>query len=215
MNLVEQSIPRRRTVLAMAITSTVLAACGGGGGGDPVAGPGDDGGAEVPPSSAVKTWQAQAQLLEQTDGQAGSVQVAINADGLGYAVWSQVDDAGRRAIFSSRYSNGQWDATPSRLTSSTQQTSAALAFDPQIVVHANGDATAIWRVNNDGAEFIQFNYAQSGVWLQPPGNIFQAGESINSLKLVSDGTGRAMAVWHEAGGTTGTGVTAIRFNRGG
>jgi hypothetical protein len=192
-------------LLGSAISTALLAACGGGGGGDAAPAPGDGGG-QLPPGGSVpvaKTWQG-AQLLELTAGKASQAQVAINAAGVGYAVWRQ-QDGNFDIILTSRYINGVWEKP--------QQISAAGdtgdLTEPQVVVHSNGDASAIWRrslitlgVTNYA---LEFNYAVNGAWLAEPVGTFFSEFNIGSLALVTDGSGKALAVLRSKKG----GATAI------
>jgi hypothetical protein len=199
MKTLENITLQRRTLLGSAISTAVLAACGGGGGagGDAAPAPGDGGG-QLPPGTPLpvsKAWQG-AQLLELGDGKATAAQVAINEAGVGYAVWLQ-KDGGFNAIFANRYVNGVWDGA--------QKISAVgdtgFLSDPQVVVHTNGDASAIWSrsVIVQGVTFysLEFSYAVKGAWLEglaaPPGTFF-AESNIDNLALATDGSGKALAV---------------------
>jgi hypothetical protein len=164
----------------------VLAACGGGGGGGAISDGGGSGG-----SRPAAAWQV-AQLLEATDGHADGADVAINASGVGYAVWAQ-EENDRRKIMSSRYINGQWQrAQEVTKNLNTQQD----AQDPQVVVHADGRATAIWvQPHLVGPAVVGSNTADDGTWL--PMTVVQSvqGTTPVDLELVADELGGAMAVW--------------------
>jgi hypothetical protein len=206
MKALENTTLQRRTLLGSAISSAVLAACGGGGGGDsgsvPVAG---DGGLVQPvspaplapvspappaPVSVSKAWQSHAQLLEVMDGQASQAQVAINSAGQGCAVWCQKDGA-LNTILACHYNNGNWQP-PVEIVRRLD----SVLFNPQVVVHANGDASVIWGGYNGAKGFIEYNYLRNGLWLETTVIIEpQVNSVIRNPALASSGTGRAMAIW--------------------
>ena len=170
------------TSLALACS---LAACGGGGG-DSVGGGG--GGGPTGPA-----WQA-AQLLETADSQAGSANVAINADGIGYAVWTQLDLTDNTTkVMSSRNIDGVWE--PSRLVSSGVIPND-IAQLPQVVVHPGGRATTIWRQKTaDGDSVVYSSTKDDGSWEPTTLIAGQQNEVPLDLKLSADGLGNAMAVF--------------------
>jgi hypothetical protein len=189
-----------RYITALAVAGT-LAACGGGGGDSAVGAP-----------SGPAAWQV-AQLLETSDAQASQVDVSINAAGVGYAVWQQVNGA-ERDVFASRYSDGVWgEAVP--------VSGAGGGFDfeePQVAVLPDGEALAIWRQT---APFfgvtVFFSKTNQGVWqdaqvLQPD----QFLGAANSLDLKADANGNAMAVWARSGATANddSRIFARYFNAG-
>jgi hypothetical protein len=217
MKTLENMTLQRRTLLGSVISTAVLAACGGGGGagGDAAPAPGDGGG-QLPPGTPLpvsKTWQG-AQLLELTAGDASEAHVAINAAGVGYAVWRQKDGT-RDLIFASRYINGAWEKP--------EQINKLLNIvgehrDPQVVVHSNGDALAVW-VISDNKDFIAFNYAKNGVWASTPSDAAEMGESgiRGELSLASDGSGKALVVWgleKIVSSVKTTSIESIEFNGG-
>lgn len=178
-----------------AISAGVLVACGGGGGGG---GSADGGGGGVPP--IVPGWQT-AQALESLDLPAEGADVAINADGVGYAVWRQAAD-GKQGVFASRYSNGAWSAA--QLVSS-EALIAGSAFDPQVVALPDGEAVVLWsqsipdgtlsvmsKRSTNGGTWTEFNEKELSINL----------ETTDNLELVADNKGNAVAVWaqREVGG---------------
>jgi hypothetical protein len=167
-----------------------LAACGGGGGG-------------TPETSAA--WQS-AQLLEASDQQAGSADVAINASGVGYAVWVQIGATGDRTeVMSSRYVNGAWG--PAQVVSKTLLVNDA-AQEPKVVVHPDGRATAIWsQPTFTGEAVVTSTTDVNGNWPDLPSTVFSSlNDRPQDLELAPDGDGKAMAIWR-AGQT----IHASRF----
>jgi hypothetical protein len=164
--------------------SMLIVACGGGGGGGA-----DAGGGGTTPSA----WQV-AQLLEATNDQAGNADVAINASGVAYAVWTQ-NIANGVAVMSSRYINGQWE-TPLQVSGRLN------LLDPvpeaNVAVDADGIATVIWVQRNvDKNTIVSSRTDANGQW------VFQGEhQSVDpntgvqrDLELASDNQGNSLAVW--------------------
>jgi hypothetical protein len=184
--------PGRRLRLSALVAALgaflLIVACGGGGGGDAGGGGGGGGGA-----GTVAAWQI-SQLLETTDGAAASAKVAINSSGVAYAVWVQQDGT-QGQVFSSRYIDGKWQPARSLPTTLNVNETAA---EPNVVVHPDGTATAIWiesDIANPGRGVFSSSTSSNGDWL-PASLVQSAGAAApEKLKLVSDGRGNAMAIW--------------------
>lgn len=181
-------------LMLVALSATVLVACGGGGGG----GGGGAGDAPLTPG-----WQS-AQLLELSNAPAEGADVAINASGVGYAVWLQVAE-GKQGVFASRYSNGEWGAA--QLVSS-EALIAGPASHPQVVALPDGEALVLWaqsipggtrsvmgKRSTNGGGWTEFNEVELSINL----------ETADDLELVADNNGNAAAVWaqREEGEITG------------
>ena len=167
------------THIASLALACALAACGGGGG-DSVGGGG---------GPAVPAWQV-AQLLEATNGQADQVDVSINADGVGYAVWIQSHGNGQD-VFASRYLNGQWgEALP-------VTDSGAIESNPQVAVLPNGEALVVWQQTTQAGGAVNLFYTQSsnGKWINGASFLQLGVGAVNDLELEADSQGNAMAVW--------------------
>jgi hypothetical protein len=169
-----------RSFACVAGVAFMLVACGGG-----------DAGGDGP---APPAWQI-AQLLEATAGEVDDIDVAINASGVGYAVWTQADlTDGRTKVMSSRYINGAWE--------SVQEVSKSVfandvAKDPKVVVHPDGRATAIWmqRVFT-GQAVVGSTVDANGSWPDQLKTLLGSMTSAPvNLGLSSDGLGNAIAVW--------------------
>ena len=172
---------RLNALVAALGASLLIVACGGGGGGGS-----GSGGVPIAPQA----WQV-AQLLEATDNQAGDVDVSINANGTGYAVWQQLN-GGERDIFSSVYRDGAWQ--PAKPVTEAN----ADAFDPQVAVLPDGEALAIWRqkIPLQGTDGVFFNKTVGGLWQGAQFLQNEEGDvNENSLQLLADAQGNAMAVW--------------------
>lgn len=179
---------RLSALVAALGASLLIAACGGGGGGGGSAG-GGGGQVEFPVTPA--DWQV-AQLLESTLGQAGDVDVAINADGVAYAIWSQVAN-GRRSIFTMRYSDGVWKDL--KVVSNFLND----AFAPQVVVQPNGQAMAIWQELQGTDQVLMANRTTGpGADWAVPFSLQAAPEVLDDLEMVVDGSSNAVAIWRRA-----------------
>jgi hypothetical protein len=131
-------------------------------------------------------------LLESAPGEATLPEVAINADGVGYAVWSQVAN-GRTLVMSSRYINGQWQAP---LEVSTAVNPGEEAEVPDVVVHPDGEATAIWRQTRANGDAVAASTTQNGQWGTTRFLQTLTGSQISRTLLAADGGGNAIAVWN-------------------
>jgi hypothetical protein len=215
MKLLENTKPRRRTVLSMAIGSAVLAACGGGGGSAAPA-PSDGSGGQLPPPAAPvavpKAWQG-AQSVEFSSDQAQNAQVAVNADGLGYAVWSQTRANGIQFdVLASRYQNGAWGAP--QLVNNPTDTNIADDANPRVVVNASGEALVAWVAELEGIKKILYSRTSEGQFtpqLAIPGVTNHASE----VQMAGNAKGDAMLVWRESVGSNpgeSAGIWASHFN---
>jgi hypothetical protein len=185
MKTVNGLVALRRRYWGVALcAAVVLAACGGGSGG---------GGAPEPitPPVSGKAWQPNAQVIDQLNPPAGGAEVAINADGIGFAVRVQID-AGRLKVFASRYSAGAWgDAEAIGVADG----SLGGVEGAQVAVHPNGEATAVWiQIASTGQENIVVNRYVAGQWAQPILLVSQATE-VESPQIASSANGSAMVVW--------------------
>jgi hypothetical protein len=136
-----------------------------------------------------------ATLLEQDNvGTAGRPQIAIDATGNAMAVWQQTQGA-RTNILASRYVLGSgWGRTELVDASDTGD-----AANPQIAMHASGNAVAVWE---------QFDGLRSNI----VANRYTVGDGWGAAELIEntnfgeavapqvgiDASGNALAVWPQA-----------------
>lgn len=168
-------------LILAALSAGVLVACGGGGGG----GAGD---APVAPQA----WQT-AQFLENSNAEAFDANVAINADGVGYAVWKQFEGTSTVA-FARSYRNGIWG--PAEKISGADP---VIVSAPKVVVLPDGEALAVWQETSvaPGTEGVKFNRTQGGVWLPQTGPVQVGVGNVEDLVLRANAQGAAMAVWNQ------------------
>jgi hypothetical protein len=125
-------------------------------------------------------------------GSAASPRIAINARGRAVLVWIQ-HDGRRHQVWASRYviSLG-WDQ-PTLIDASTKGN----AYDPQVAIDADGNATATWYYDEAGHMAVWTNRYNAATWgwgraqrLSRPGS----GQAF-SPRVVADGFGNVIVVW--------------------
>lgn len=163
-------------LILVTIAACVLVACGGGGGGGA-------GAVDAPGPQGPK-------LL----GTGFDPDVAVNANGVGYAAWEErVGD--NFAVFSSTFREGRW-APAQRI--SRDDGAPVQAVNVEIVVLPNGEALAVWQQDAppSTAEAIMFSRTDGGVWKEA--TLLQTAVfEISDLKLVADGQGNAAVIWRQ------------------
>lgn len=179
-------------LIMAALSACVLMACGGGGGGD---------------ASTAMAWQG-AQLLEAGPPTITDLHVSINADGLGHAVWSQQIPGEDSLVFASAYRNGIWQPGQQISTS----VAPVFASEAQVVTLPDGEALAVWQQGTTQGDRVAFSRTVNGVWMDAGLLQSNGGDEGTGLKMVSDGHGRAIAVWK--GGTAVTQVRGAIFRNG-
>ena len=134
---------------------------------------------------------------DRQSGSAVSPQVAMDGSGNAVAVWYQSDGT-RNNIWANRYTpSGGWGTA-----ALIETDNAGDAYDPQVAMDGSGNAVAVWR-QYDGTRFnIWANrYTPSGGWgtaaLIETDN---AGDAYVP-QVAMDGSGNAVAVWHQSDGT--------------
>lgn len=173
---------KQRAACAAAL-SLVLAACGGGGGG---------GGGDEP--AVLPVWQG-AQFVESQGGNANAVSVAVQADGVGHAIWTQLNPGATHIeVLSSIYRSGRWEAP--QPVSSRGALPDVFLHTPQIVSLGGGVALAVWRESSPAGNQVFFNVSNGqGEWPNTASSLQQGVDFLADFKLVGDDRGNAMAVW--------------------
>jgi hypothetical protein len=136
-------------------------------------------------------------LLENSTGEVGVPQIAIDADGNALAVWPQNDGA-NFSIWSSRYTvAGGW-GTPMLI----ETDDAGNADNVQIAIDASGNALAIWQQHDGQRRQIWSNrYTTASGWGTAARIVIgAAGGSSSFPQIAIDPSGNALAVWHETDG---------------
>lgn len=174
-------------LILAAISAGVLVACGGGGGAA------DGGGGD---SAATRSFGT-AQIISTAGAEATTGDVALAADGSGYAVWVEEDADGFKVVRARRYVNG---APQEPVTTVSNNPAAVIAGSPQVALSAGGEAVAVWtevtQGGNGGEAVKGARTLSNGVWQLP---VLVQGLSgtteVEDLDVVGNGQGSALAVW--------------------
>jgi hypothetical protein len=142
---------------------------------------------------SVSSGWGLADLVERVPGNVDSPQIASTPTGTAMAVWLQTGEAGTDNVFSSRYNPSTGWSAPELL----EQDNTGDAFDPQIALHADGHAMAVWKQVNAGQGNIWANrYTPASGWGAPelietdPNRAF-------TPQIAMDAAGNVVAVWEQ------------------
>jgi len=155
-----------------------------------------------------------AELIETDDaGDAEQPQIAMDATGTAIAVWTQYDDSSvnlRANIRANRFDGMNWGTAELVETHGT-----SLATLPQVAMDGNGAAIAVWQQKDElpASIFsnIWANRFDGSSWNTP--ELIETDNAGDALlpQIATDGTGTAMAVWHQL--DTVGGIRSIWANR--
>ena len=137
-----------------------------------------------------------AQLVETDNaGPALNPQVAMDANGVGMAVWLQSDGTASQ-IRSNRFTAGAWGTV-----TLLEVVAPGASRDPQIAIDANGNALAVWSRYDGVSENIWANRYTAGVGWGAASLIEtdNAGPA-TAPKVAFDAAGNALAVWQQSDG---------------
>ncbi len=144
----------------------------------------------VKPSTATG-WGA-AKLMETTNGNASTPQIAVAANGNAMAVWQQYDGA-HYNIYARSYTSGTWG------TINLIETGTGSADSPQVAMDNNGNAIVVWR-QYDGAYYsIYANRYTAGAWGTAK-LLETANGDTQTPQIAMDSNGNAIAVWTQYDG---------------
>jgi len=127
-------------------------------------------------------------------GTSAIVDVAANAAGDVFAVWSQDETgSGSKHIYARQYSPGTgWGAV------APVEDSADNVFSPAVVVDSDGRAIVTWVESNATTWSVWVNrYSPIGGWEEPQQLSGPQPVVVGRAELVFDSTGTATAVWYE------------------
>jgi PKD domain len=159
------------------------------------------------------TWSQPVQLSDSstaTGGDAKDPQVALDSDGDATVVWLQ--GSGGADVFiqaAQRPAGGTWTA-PVGLTATDGSVQT-----PQVAMDPQGDATAVWTIN-DGVNFVtetRIRSAGSTAWGPPQDLSAGDAEALNPQVAMSP-LGTSVAVWQHGTGT-GAAIQAAAHRAGG
>ncbi len=142
-----------------------------------------------------------AEMIEIDEGDASNPQIAVDGSGNVIAVWHQ-DDGTRNNIWANRYVAGTgWDNTAAEMIENDDMGNAE---HPQVAVDGSGNATVVW-YQSDGNRFnIWANRYVAGTgWDNTAAELIENDDmgTAEYPQIAVDGSGNAIAVWHQFDGT--------------
>lgn len=121
-------------------------------------------------------------------------QVGVDADGDAVAVWRRSDGSNVRAQAATRPAGGTW-AAPDTISDAGQT-----ASEPQVAVGADGTATAAWRANDGGDQYVKAATRPAGGAWTTPATLSNPAQTADRPQVAVDATGDTTAVWRQTGG---------------
>jgi hypothetical protein len=141
-------------------------------------------------------WSTPVANLSEAGEDAGSPQVAVDANGTAIAVWNRSDGSNTIVQASSRPSGGSWTTPADNLSEAGQD-----AWAPQVSVDANGAATVVWN-RYDGSNFIiQSSRSADGVTWDTPVDLSDPLQDALAPQVTVGPSGLVTAVWERSNGT--------------
>ena len=143
------------------------------------------------------SWQETPDVLSAQDHIPTAPQIAVDPSGNTVVVWVEKDSVIRA---SARPCGGGWQRGADTLSSS--ELPATFSQLPHVVIDANGNATAVWKLF-DGNDFIiqASSRPYGGVWQTVPDAVSGEGAGNNCPQAAVDSRGNAVAVWQQNDGS--------------
>lgn len=133
-----------------------------------------------------------ASLIENSTGDTGSPQIAFDSNGNAIAVWIQ-NDGTYDSIYANYYTAGAGWGTANLI-----ETYTGHAKSPQIAFDANGNAIAVWYLQN--GPIYANHYTAGAGWGETQGIIATHGYYIESAKVAFDTNRNVIIVWEQYDG---------------
>lgn len=157
-------------------------------------------------------WNTAAIPIDDNGGEAGSAQIAFDANGDAIAVWDQLDDAGFH-IWANRYTAaaGSWSTAQM-----IQSDDVVQAFSPQIGIDRAGNALVDWNQSHGAmqTEIWANRYtAANGGW-GTAGRISDKAGGAGNPHIATDVNGDALVVWPQVDNSTSSSVRWNRYTAG-
>ncbi len=142
-------------------------------------------------------WGAATVIQSDNAGGAHSPQVALDASGNAVAVWQQSDGT-RYNIRANRYTpSGGWGTA-----TVIESDDAGDAQGPQVAMDGSGNAIAVWYQSDGTRTNIWANrYTPSGGWGTAAVIETDNAGDAQSPQVAMDGSGNAVALWHQYAGS--------------
>jgi hypothetical protein len=149
-----------------------------------------------PPPTVIRNWGT-AEIIGSIVGSASNAQVAINDAGDAMVIWRQYYDS-RYNIWAKRYkaSSGAWGSAVKIQTNYTES-----AYEPQVAIDSNGNATAVWIQQNGGyfQEVWANRYnALTDTWGTAENIEIYNSNSSYSPNIAINASGNAIAIWTQS-----------------
>ena len=138
------------------------------------------------------SWQTQVDLSAGfTSNYPAQPEVAVDAQGDATAVWDLYDGSSYITQAAARPAGGSWQA-PVVLSS----TGSHLQSFPEVAVDPNGDATAVWSLDDGGTFTVQATVRSVGGSWQTPVDLSRPGVTTSQEpQVTTDPQGNLTAVW--------------------
>ncbi|MDB6105106.1 MAG: hypothetical protein JWO52_5105 [Gammaproteobacteria bacterium] len=153
-------------------------------------------------------WNTAAIPIDDNGGEAGSAQIAFDANGDAIAVWDQLDNAGFH-IWASRYTAaaGSWSTAQM-----IQSDDVVQAFGPQIGIDRAGNALVVWNQSHGAmqTEIWANRYAAANGGWGTAGRISDTAGGAGTPHIATDANGDALVVWPQFDNSTSS---SVRWNR--
>ncbi|WP_372980832.1 Ig-like domain-containing protein [Marinobacter sediminum] len=151
------------------------------------------------------TWGTAGRIQTDVASDASAPQIAINAHGQAFAVWTQFDGT-RDNIWANRFDGSAWGAAEQIETDN-----AGGASNPQIAHDTDGRAVAVWQQSDGARNNIWVNRFDGNAWRRAEQIETDNAGSAVSPQVALDAKGRALAVWHQSDGSRNH-IWANRFD---
>jgi len=141
------------------------------------------------------SWQANVRVDDAPAGSAYEPDIAVDASGNSYALWSDNRSGNRDIYYSFRPSGGNWQAN-----SRIDDGGGTNAFEPEIGVDSNCNAYAIWHDERNGNTDIYYSYCPYGSFWHANVRVDDATGSSNAMQVslaVEPLNNSLYAVWRD------------------
>lgn len=152
-------------------------------------------------------WQPGAVKQVETDnaGDAADPQIALDASGNAFVVWTRYQNK----IWAVHCpSGGAWEHE----VEIEPANGATIAAQPQIAVNASGSALAVWTESYANSQYVMANRYTAGSGWGAAAMISASVYQVSASQIAIDINGNGLAVWEQYDGTSGA-MTDILSNR--
>ncbi|MFA5312166.1 MAG: hypothetical protein WC375_02465, partial [Methanomassiliicoccales archaeon] len=134
-----------------------------------------------------------ATMLDQMSGDTSQIQVALNDDGVGMAIWKVVTGIDTASIYASCYHDGAW-GFPAVLDNEL-----GYAMSPQLAFDDEGDAFVVWTQDEGANPNVYANRYSSGTWGSAV--LLDNQDGVTNDAHVATRGGDAVVVWSQYDGS--------------